>query len=642
MRAGIMMYPAIEDHGIIGNLRTAALVSTDGTVDFFCPLRFDNPTLFASLLDEASGGSCSIRPAATQYRRKQFYIPDTNVLITRFLAPEGIAEITDFMPIAGNAEQTLLIREVSVTRGNMQLRFQCQPRFDYASVQHRTSASSKQICFAAEAGTLHLQSDRTVSVIDGDAISQLGLQAGDHATFVLTYAGKANQQPSWPVEAAETLLQDTVRYWRSWVAECTYHGRWRETVVRSALVLKLLTYQPTGAIVAAPTFALPEQIGGVRNWDYRYTWLRDAAMTLTAFMRLGYHREAMHFMQWLKDIASSETFAGELQIMYGIEGEKNLAERELSSLQGYEHSHPVRIGNAAHQQLQLDVYGAIGAAAWFEVNAGMMIEYDRWNKIRSVLTALSKSWTRPDNGLWEIRGEPREFLHSRLMCWVAYDRAIKIAQLRSLPAPLEQWRQTRDKIYESIHTDFWNDELQSFVQSRGSRDLDASVLLMAQLDFISPADTRWVSTLEAIGKRLVQDESVMRYDTSSGVDGLPGGEGTFTPCSFWYIEALTLSGEINLPAYVNFGVRLNFAGSKESVDMWKKRSICRRFDGRPKLANLCGSSGESIRERQTFLLNRPIRPFRYRFLRAKSSACRCNRSTDLESSKEIFCISARA
>jgi GH15 family glucan-1,4-alpha-glucosidase len=309
--------------------------------------------------------------------------------------------------------------------------------------------------------------------------------------------------------------------------------------------LKLLTYEPTGAIVAAPTFALPEEIGGVRNWDYRYTWLRDAAMTLNAFTKLGYHREAMHFMQWLKNIASSETFAGELQIMYGVEGEKDLAEQEISSLKGYEGSRPVRIGNAAHQQLQLDVYGALGAAAHFEVNAGMMIEYDRWSKIRFVLTVLSKSWTGPDHGLWEIRGEQREFLHSKLMCWVAFDRAIKIAQLRSLPAPLEQWREARDKIYENIHADFWDDELKSFVQSKHSRDLDASVLLMPQLDFISPADGRWLNTLEAITERLVQDAAVMRYDTATGVDGLPGGEGAFTPCSFWYIQALTLSGEID-------------------------------------------------------------------------------------------------
>jgi GH15 family glucan-1,4-alpha-glucosidase len=353
-------------------------------------------------------------------------------------------------------------------------------------------------------------------------------------------------------------MRDTIRYWRAWVADCTYQGRWRETVIRSALVLKLLTYEPTGAIVAAPTFAIPEEIGGVRNWDYRYTWLRDAAMTMNAFLWLGYQNEALQFMLWLKNIASSEEFAGELQIMYGIDGQKDLKEEELSSLSGYQGSRPVRIGNAAHLQLQLDVYGDIGSAALFEVSAGMMIEYDRWNKIRSVLAALSMSWTRPDHGLWEIREEPRHFLHSRLMCWVAFDRAIKISQLRSLPAPLEEWRQTRDKIYESIHADFWNDDLKSFVQSQGGRDLDASVLLMPQLDFISPADPRWMSTLEAIRARLVQDASVMRYDTATGVDGLPGSEGALTPCSFWYIQALTLSGEID-HARVLFEKMLRYA-----------------------------------------------------------------------------------
>jgi GH15 family glucan-1,4-alpha-glucosidase len=281
-------------------------------------------------------------------------------------------------------------------------------------------------------------------------------------------------------------------------------------------------------------------------------------MTLNAFLWLGYQDEALQFMLWLKNIASSEEFAGELQVMYGIDGQKDLQEIELSSLSGYRASCPVRIGNAAHLQLQLDVYGGLGSAALFEVNAGMMIEYDRWKKIRSVLAALSKSWTRPDQGLWEIRGEPRHFLYSRLMCWVAFDRAIKIAQLRSLPASLEQWRDTRDKIYESIHSDFWNDSLKSFVQSQHSTDLDGSILLMPQLDFISPADPRWVSTLNAITQRLVQDASVMRYDPATGVDGLPGTEGAFTPCSFWYIQALTLSGEID-HARVLFEKMLGYA-----------------------------------------------------------------------------------
>jgi GH15 family glucan-1,4-alpha-glucosidase len=540
------MYPAIEDHGMIGNLRTAALVSNDGVIDFFCPLRFDAPTLFASLLDDDKGGYCSIRPVASSYQRKQFYLPETNVLNTRFLAPDGIAEITDFMPLGGSLEESVIIRRVAVTRGQVKMRFECVPAFNYASDSHEAAAIENGVVFQAkESGALFIQSECCLTLRHGHAFAELQLTAGQHVTFILTFEQTVSQNPSWAPSAAETLMQDTIRFWRAWVGECTYRGRWREMVIRSALVLKLLTYEPTGAIVAAPTFGLPEEIGGVRNWDYRYTWLRDAAMTLNAFLWLGYRDEALQFMLWLKNIASSEEFAGELQVMYGIDGQKDLQEIELSSLSGYRGSRPVRIGNAAHLQLQLDVYGGLGSAALFEVNAGMMIEYDRWKKIRSVLGVLSKSWTRPDQGLWEMRGEPRHFLYSRLMCWVAFDRAIKIAQLRSLPASLEEWRHIRDQIYESIHSDFWNEGLKSFVQSQHSTELDASILLMPQLDFISPADPRWVSTLEAITQRLVQDASVMRYDTRTGVDGLPGTEGTFTPCSLWYIQALTLSGEID-------------------------------------------------------------------------------------------------
>src|SRR5581483_1767682 len=340
------------------------------------------------------------------------------------------------------------------------LRFECVPAFAYASTTHEATSTADGVVFCGkQSGVLFIQSESCLTLRDGGACSDLHLAAGEHVTFILTYARKESRKPSLMSGAWETLMHHTIRFWRAWIAEGTYHGRWRETVIRSALLLKLLTYEPTGAIVAAPTFALPEAIGGVRNWDYRYTWLRDAAMTLNAFLWLGYQNEALQFMLWLKNIASSEEFAGELQIMYGIDGRRDLMEQELSSRSGYRGSRPVRVGNAAHLQLQLDVYGGLGSAALFEVSAGMMIEYDRWNKIRSVLAALSNSWTKPDQGLWEIRGEPRHFLHSRLMCWVAFDRALKIAQLRSLPAPLEKWRQTRDTIYESIHADFWNDGL---------------------------------------------------------------------------------------------------------------------------------------------------------------------------------------
>ncbi len=538
-------YPAIEHHGLIGDLRTAALVSVEGVTDFFCPLRFDRPTLFASLLDERPGGSCSVRPVGTGYHCQQIYLLDTNVLTTSFLAPDGVAELVDFMPIDGGPDESTIVRRVRVTRGRVTLRFECTPAFGYASVRHDVVEVRSGAVFAADGeGFLIVESDRPVSTGGGTALAEVTLTAGERATFVLTFVrtnpGAIRCRPA----AAERTLQETVRFWRGWVAECRYRGRWQEMVIRSALVLKLLTYEPSGAIVAAPTFGLPEAIGGGRNWDYRYTWLRDAAMTQNAFTQLGYRHETAQFRAWLKRVASTAEFRGELQIMDGVEGETDLAEREISTLAGYRGSQPVRIGNAAHSQVQLDVYGALFRAALLEVNAGVMIEYDRWKTMRAVINSLSRSWRTADHGIWEIRGERRAFLHSRLMCWVAFDRAIRIAQTRSLPAPLHTWLETRDQIYESIHDEFWDERLGSFVQYQGSSSLDASVLQMPLLDFISPDDPRWIGTLAAIGSRLTDDASVARYDAATGVDGLAGGEGDFTACSFWYVEALAVSGEV--------------------------------------------------------------------------------------------------
>jgi len=546
------MYPPIEDHGIIGNLRTAALVSLDGTIDFFCPVRFDNPSLFASLLDDEHGGFCSIRPESNHYRRKQLYLPDTNILMTRFLAPEGIAEIIDFIPLGGDPEQSTIIRQVSVTRGEMALRFECQPTFDYASeCHHEISNASGGILFRSKrSGVLSLQSEVPLSIDEHSVASDFHLKAGERQIFLLSYLPNDSTPPTWQLSQSEQLLNETVRYWREWVAGCNYHGRWRETIIRSALLLKLLTYERTGAIVAAPTFGLPEEIGGVRNWDYRYTWLRDAAFSLNAFLRLGHHKEALQFMSWMKqisskvDIVAAQRKKKPLPVMHAIDGEKDLREREISSLKGYRGSGPVRIGNAVQSQLQLDAPGAMLAVLFFEVNEGLMLEYDRWNKMREVLGWVAKMWDQPDRGIWEIRGEPRHFLHSKLMCWVAFDRAIKIAQLRSLPAPINDWLRTRDEIYASIHAEFWNDQIKAFVQSKGSAELDATALLMISLGFLGPSDPRWISTLEAVTAKLAQDTTVSRYDTKTGVDGLPGTEGTFSPCSFWYVNALTMSGEL--------------------------------------------------------------------------------------------------
>jgi GH15 family glucan-1,4-alpha-glucosidase len=557
------MYPPIEDHGIIGNLRTAALVSLDGTIDFFCPLRFDGPTLFASLLDESHGGHCSIHPATSDYARKQLYLPDTNILVTRFLAPQGVAEIIDFMPLGGDMQQSTIIRQVRITRGELPLRFECQPGFNYGADTVQPMATDDGVVFPSkDAGVLFVRSNIPFPVEKNRVDIKLDLKRGEQASIVLSHIHDESKSPEWRPAQLEQALKETIAYWHQWVAACNYRGRWRETILRSALLLKLLTYEPSGAIIAAPTFGLPEDIGGVRNWDYRYTWLRDAAFTLTAFLKLGFRREALEFMSWIKKVATKSADGQEqnkpLQVMYGIEGEKGLEEREISSLGGYRGSRPVRVGNAAHSQLQLDGVGGAFSVALFEVNAGRKLEYDRWNKMCDVLHWLTTVWEQPDQGIWETRGEPLHFLHSKLMCWVAFDRAIKIAQLQSLPAPYQDWLEVRNRVYRTIHTDYWNDELKAFTQSKGGSDLDASALLMVPTEFISPADPRWLSTLDAVTARLSRDTGVLRYDTKTGVDGLPGTEGAFAPCSFWYVNALAMSGEVQR-ARITFEKVLGYA-----------------------------------------------------------------------------------
>jgi GH15 family glucan-1,4-alpha-glucosidase len=559
------MYPPIEDHGIIGDLRTVALVSLNGSIDFFCPLRFDGPTLFASLLDAQNGGHCTIQPGIDDFVRKQLYLPDTNVLVTRFLARQGVAEVVDFMPLGEDLQQSTIIRQVRITRGELPLRFECRPAFNYASEAIRPTATDDGVLFCSkDSGALFVRSNVSIPVEKGRVDLPLNLKRDEQATIVLSYVNDGSKSPEWSPARHELALKETIEYWHGWVAACNYRGRWRETVLRSALVLKLLTYDPSGAIVAAPTFGLPEDVGGVRNWDYRYTWLRDAAFTLNAFLSLGFRREALAFMSWIKEVATKNPATAReeqkmpLQVMYGIEGESDLEEREITSLKGYRDSRPVRVGNAAYTQLQLDGIGGAFTVALFEVNAGRKLEYERWNKMCHVLRWLEAAWEQPDQGIWETRGAPLHFLHSKLMVWVAFDRAIKIAQSQSLPAPLQGWLETRDRVYRAIHTDYWNDELETFTQSKGGLDLDASALLMVPVGFISPADPRWLSTLDAVTERLSQDTAVLRYDTKTGVDGLPGTEGAFAPCSFWYVNALAMSGRVQ-QARISFEKVLGYA-----------------------------------------------------------------------------------
>jgi len=543
-----MSFEPIENYGAIGNMRSIALVGTNGSVDFLCYPDFDSPTVFAALLDDERGGRFQIEPQLKNRRVRQLYLPDTNILITRFLAEEGVAELTDYMPIGNDAtEPNEIIRTVTVVRGDVSFRMTCQPRFHYASCGHTVLIQDQSAVFTpldhVNCPPMALYSTVPLQGEVQDAVAEFRLRAGESVTFLFGMTRSPKQPPE--MERVGERFHQTARFWRKWIAKSKYKGRWREMVNRSALMLKLLISREHGSLIAAPTFSLPEEIGGVRNWDYRYTWLRDGAFTLYALIRLGFVEEAEAFIGWLKDRLSDDAERGPLQVMYGLDGRQKLDEITLDQLGGYEKSAPVRIGNAAYQQLQLDIYGETMDSVYLANKYGTAVTYAGWLDVQRILLWLGKNWQRPDEGIWEVRGGAREFLHSRFMCWVAFDRAIRLAQKRSLSAPLQDWLNTRDAIRDDIFTNFWDEELQSFVQSKGSKDLDASVLLMPLMRFISPVDPLWLSTLRAIESRLVEDTLVHRYEAErTHVDGMPGGEGSFTACSFWYIECLARAGQL--------------------------------------------------------------------------------------------------
>ena len=544
-----MSFEPIENYGVIGNMRSIALVSVNGSIDFLCYPNFDSPTVFAALLDDQKGGCFQIQPQLRKRRARQLYLPDTNILLTRFLADEGVAELSDYMPIATDGVQpNEIIRTVAVIRGEVNFKIRCQPRFDYARCGHAVNISIGERCavFSPESEAcppMALYSTVALRQGSADVTSEFTLRAGEKATFV--FGGVRPQGEPPEMEFVEQRFHETSRFWKSWIAKSKYKGRWREMVNRSALMLKLLISREHGSLIAAPTFSLPEEIGGVRNWDYRFTWLRDATFTLYALIRLGFVDETEAFIDWLKGRLGDDAERGPLQVMYGFDGRQKLDEFTLDHLQGYEQSRPVRIGNAAYQQLQLDIYGEMMDAIYLANKYGDPISYAGWEVLQRSLEWLGKNWQRPDEGIWEVRGGAREFLHSRLMCWVAFDRALRLAQKRSLSAPLDAWLHTRDAIRQDIFANFWDDELQTFVQSKGSKDLDASVLLMPLMRFISPVDPMWLSTMKAIEARLVEDTLVYRYEAErTHVDGIPGGEGSFTACSFWYIECLARAGEL--------------------------------------------------------------------------------------------------
>jgi GH15 family glucan-1,4-alpha-glucosidase len=545
-----MEYQSIENYGVIGNMRSLALVGIEGSIDFFCFPEFDSPSIFAALLDPGEGGHFCIRPQLKGENNKQFYLPNTNVLLTRFLSEEGIAEMTDFMPVVADGGPNLIVRRVKAIHGEITFQMECQPRFNYARTRHETKISEdgKSALFApSDDGLPRIQLKASVGMrVEKDgAVAKFTLKPGESAAFLFGSHDEQHSNEPVHLEEVAAVLQTTVDYWRDWIAQSSYTGRWREMVDRSALLLKLLTSQKYGSLVAAPTFGLPELIGGERNWDYRYTWLRDSAFTLYAFIRLGFTDEAERFRQWLRSRFDFNSGASPLQVMYGLDGRKALPEYELANFRGYRDSRPVRIGNAAYDQLQLDVYGDIFDAIYLSAKYGDALSHQGWLGMKRILTWLEQNWRRPDEGIWEVRGGRREFLHSRLMCWVAFDRAIRLADKRSLQGPTDWMQKTRDAIAEDIYSNFWNEKMGAFVQCKGGDRLDASVLLMPLVRFISPTDRQWLSTLEAIERDLVVDTLVYRYRNDEKLEGLWGNEGSFTACSFWYIECLSRAHQVD-------------------------------------------------------------------------------------------------
>lgn len=549
---------AIDAHGIIGDMRSAALVNDKGSVDFFCWPEFDSPSIFCSLLDTPEAGIFQLSPDLPDARREQIYLPDTNVLQTRWLSERAVVEVTDLLPIGDSEDDTpVLMRRVRVVSGQATFHMRCAVRHDYARAKTRARMDEEDVTFeAADQPSLRLSSDQVLRIDGHAAVAEFTLEQDQSAEFMLG----GIDDPRFKEGAAAICLERTLKFWRDWIGQSNYRGRWREMVNRSALALKLLTSRKHGAILAAATFGLPETLGGERNWDYRYTWIRDASFTVYAFMRLGFVQEANDYMRWLRGrVSDCHGKSMKLNILYAIDGRQELPETELSHLCGHGGATPVRIGNQAYGQVQLDIFGELMDAVYLVNKYGDAISHEGWKHTVEVVDQVCETWEQEDVGIWEMRGEQHHFLHSRLMCWVALDRAIRLASKRSLPAPFARWDQTRQAIYADIWENFWNEECGHFVQYIGGTALDGSMLLMPLVRFVSAKDPRWLATLDAIEKNLVRDGMVYRYrNDDTRIDGLDGTEGAFAACSFWYVECLARAGRVE-KAHLEFEQLLRYA-----------------------------------------------------------------------------------
>lgn len=548
-------YPPIADHGLIGDLQTSALVGLNGTIDWFCTPRFDSPSIFASLVDSENGGSFRLAAADKHAVIKQLYLVDTAVLITRYLTDEGVGEVIDFMPIKDPkvaCDNHRIVRIARVVRGEVKFKLDCSPRFDYARADHETDLTDHHALFTSGETELSLHTGHKLDhslgkhLINGNAYTEFTLRAGEISGAILETGPRGSTAGVLSTVEILDLFENTVRYWREWNSKSNYVGRWRETVNRSAMTLKLMTYAPTGALVAAPTCGLPEQIGGGRNWDYRYTWVRDGSFSTAALMRLGYTDEAVAFLRWLSERVQERVgrTSGPLKLMYRIDGTSDLEEFDVPNLDGYEGSKPVRVGNGAADQLQLDIYGEAIDAIYLAQQNGRLLGHDVWVHLLAIVNWLADNWDRPDEGIWETRGGQQHYTYSRLMCWVAFDRAIRLSTERGFPAPIAHWIETRDSIYRQIMDRGYNHDVGAFVQHYETDVLDASLLKMPLVGFIAPRDPRWLSTLDAMRREIVSDSLVFRYNPSASPDGLAGDEGTFSLCTFWYVDALSQANRL--------------------------------------------------------------------------------------------------